>query len=414
MLRCGFYEVDITPNIGDNVPGYFNAREASEIYDTLYAHAFAVQADGEPMLMISLDAIVIQKNDADLIRKGIYAATGIPITNISLCAIHTHTGGPVCDLYDCPRREPYCAFMVNRTIDAGIMAFNRMADAKIGADSRLVEGIAFNRRFEMKDGSFRMNPGMLNPDIVRSVDVTDPELVTIRVDYADGTPMGAIASYALHLDTVGASVYSADYPGVIRKNLRKAYGENFGFLYMTGTCGNINHIDVTKPREEQKNYRSIGAILSAAVEEAFASIKTADTNIARCARTCVTGMMRRPTVEMAESQPVADIRKEMLRAVALPVDPVVMEVWTALIGDIAFQMLPGEVFAYFGLEAKKRSTAKYTISCELSNQNIGYIYTKEAEKQGGYEATPSTYIIMNSDAGYQIVDAASANLEKIC
>jgi len=93
---------------------------------------------------------------------------------------------------------------------------------------------------------------------------------------------------------------------------------------------------------------------------------------------------------------------------------VVLEVWTAKIGDVLFQMLPGEVFAYFGLETKKRSNHKYTIACELSNQNVGYIYTKEAEQQGGYEATPSTYIIMNSDAGYQIVDAAIENLGKLC
>jgi len=414
MLRCGFYEADITPNIGDNIPGYFEAREAVTIYDKLYAHALAVQADGDPMIILSLDAIVIQKNDADLIRKGIHAVTGVPQQNISLCAIHTHTGGPVCDLYDCPRREPYCAFMVTRAVDAGIMAYQRMENAKIGADSRTVEGIAFNRRFELKNGSVKMNPGCLNPDIVRSVDVTDPELITVRIDRADGTPMGAIASFALHLDTVGNSVYSADYPGIIRNELRKTYGEEFGFLYMTGTCGNINHFDVTKPRDEQKDYLSIGAILADAVKDAFSSIETEDTSVAQCARTCVTGMMRRPTAEMAEAQPVDNIKKEMYRAVGAPVDPVVLEVWTAKIGDVLFQMLPGEVFAYFGLETKKRSNHKYTIACELSNQNVGYIYTKEAEQQGGYEATPSTYIIMNSDAGYQIVDAAIENLGKLC
>jgi len=413
MLRCGFYEIDITPNIGDNVPGYFDARESSEIKDTLYAHAFAVQTDGAPMLIISLDAIVVEKNDASLIRKGIYAATGIPMQNISICAIHTHTGGPVCDLYDCPRREAYCAFMVNRTIDAGIMAFRRMADAKIGVDSRDVEGIAFNRRFELKDGTFKMNPGLQNPDILRSVDVTDPELITIRIDYADGTPMGAIVNYTLHLDTVGSSVYSADYPGVIRKNLRKTYGETFGFLFLTGTCGNVNHIDVTKPRSEQKNFLSIGAILSDAVLDAYASIKTEDTSIAACESSYIVGQMRRPTAEECEKEPTPNVKKEMLRAKDLPAGPIVIEVWTALIGDIALQMLPGEVFAYFGLETKKRSGAKYTIACELSNQNIGYIYTKEAEKQGGYEAMPSTYIIMNSDTGYQIVDAAEANCKKL-
>ena len=48
MLKCGFYETDITPALGGDMPGYFTCRHTTTIRDTLYAKAFAVQAQGQP------------------------------------------------------------------------------------------------------------------------------------------------------------------------------------------------------------------------------------------------------------------------------------------------------------------------------------------------------------------------------
>ena len=84
-----------------------------------------------------------------------------------------------------------------------------------------------------------------------------------------------------------------------------------------------------------------------------------------------------------------------------------------MIGETVINMLPGELFARFGLDVKAQGGCKYTMNGELSNVSIGYIYTKEAEKQGGYEATPSTYVRMNSDTGYTIVEGAVANMKKL-
>ena len=166
MLKCGFYETDITNFMGNDVPGGFKKSKLKQILDPLYAHAFALQAAGDPIVIISLDAIVVEKCDSDAIRQGISEVTGIPFANISVAAVHIHTGGPVADLYDNHRNSDYCAFMVRRAVDAGIMAYQSMEAAKIGFASKAVEGVAFNRRFIMKDGKARMNPGFLNPDIV--------------------------------------------------------------------------------------------------------------------------------------------------------------------------------------------------------------------------------------------------------
>ena len=47
-MLCGLYELDITPPLGVNIPGYFQARPACGIRDNLYARAMALEnADGQ-------------------------------------------------------------------------------------------------------------------------------------------------------------------------------------------------------------------------------------------------------------------------------------------------------------------------------------------------------------------------------
>lgn len=416
MLKCGFFETDITNFIGNDVPGGFKRSKLRTLMDPLKAHAFALQASGEPVMILSLNAIAVEACDSTAIRKGISEATGVPFSNISVAADHIHTGGPVIDLYENPRDPVYCAFMVKRAIEAGIMAYNRMEDARIGFTSRPVEGLAFNRRFYMKNGSVVMNPGRQNPDIVKPADITDPEFFVVRVDRADGTPMGVLTSFALHLCCTGRSdICSADYPGQICRHLRAHYGEDLGYLSLTGCCGNINHIDFTKSAEEDaRTHVEIGAALADAAIEMLEGLKTGDTDIVACTSSTVVGHMRRPTLEECMKGQNTSIMTEMFRTLKLPEEDVDIEVWTARIGNNAIQMLPGEVFARFGLDVKARSSCEHTIVAELCNANLGYIYTKEAEEQGGYEATPSTYIKMNSDTGYSLADAAAANLEKLC
>lgn len=45
MLKCAFYETEITPPLGCTIPGYFNTRYGSDVKDRLYAKA-VVMDDG--------------------------------------------------------------------------------------------------------------------------------------------------------------------------------------------------------------------------------------------------------------------------------------------------------------------------------------------------------------------------------
>jgi len=412
MLKAAFFETDITPKLYECMPGQFELRSAMTIYDPLYAHALAVERDGEGFIIVSLDCICIERQEVLAIRRRVFDATGV--RNVSVSGIHNHTGGPVANLYASPKSEDYCAFLATRAADAAIIAWQRLEPAKIGWAAKDVYGLSFNRRFLFKDGHVEMNPGINNPNVVRGVDVIDPQLITLRVDRMDGTPMGVLASFALHLDSVrvkGPAGYSADYPGIIVQDLRKKYGSNLGFVWLTGCCGNINHIDTTG--KVKLWHEPIGHALAEHISGLFDGIETQADLPVRTATREITVTLERPTAEMVEKAPNAPRHREMAKAMNLPGGTKPCEVLCYAIGDFAYVALPGEVFAEFGLNIKKRSPFACTLTCELANASNGYVKTREAAEQGGYEATPSTYNILDRNAGYLMADAAVENLTEI-
>jgi hypothetical protein len=82
------------------------------------------------------------------------------------------------------------------------------------------------------------------------------------------------------------------------------------------------------------------------------------------------------------------------------------------LGELAIVGLPGEVFCEFGLEIKEKSPAKHTIVVELANGAIGYIPTKEAFAQGGYEPTAGACNFA-PDVGEKLIDSAMKQLKKL-
>jgi len=258
-----------------------------------------------------------------------------------------------------------------------------------------------------------MNPGVNNPEVVRGVDIIDPTLTVLRVDYEDGTPMGVVMNFPLHLDStyVKPQGFSADYPGIVREDLLREYGANFGFLNMTGCCGNINHLDVTG---KVKNiYTDIGHALAGHIAELYDAIESTDDLPLRFATQEIEATIERPTQEMVDKAPAGPRRREVEGARDLPGGTVMCEVQSIGIGEFALVGLPGEVFTRFGMDIKRRSPFGCTMVAELCNAANGYIKTRAAADEGGYEATPSTYNILDRNAGYLMADAAVDNLIKI-
>ena len=116
----------------------------------------------------------------------------------------------------------------------------------------------------MKDGSVRFNPGRLKPDIVKPMGPVDPGVGIVYIETPQGEPIAILVNFALHLDTIGGTAISADFPYFMGEVLKNVLGDDLMVFFGFGTCGNVNHINVKEP-ETTEGYERAQRIGSTAL-----------------------------------------------------------------------------------------------------------------------------------------------------
>lgn len=413
-LGVGLAEIEITPPAGYRMDGYFAERLSTGTRDPLKARAIVFAQGTTKMALVVADLIGVPQALTSEVRALAGQKTGIPVANIAIAATHTHTGpmfsGPRARLFseraaarlgaDPLAAVKYPEMLRDRLVQAIVTADDGVSPASLEFVLANEDRLPFNRRFHMKDGTVRFNPGTSNPDIVRAAGPTDPDLPFILITRG-GNPVGALTVFALHLDTMGGGTeYSADYPGHLERELRRAYGEGFISVFGLGTCGDINHLDVSGRR--RLDAHSIGLQLAADVLSARPRTPIASPSLG--AASAVVTLPLRTVSETRIAAARADMSK--VGTAALPFLTQVDIVATLdlasrgrsldaevqvfrLAPDLAMVLLPGEVFVDLGLAIKRASPFTHTLVIELSNDNPAYIPTEKAFAEGSYETVNS-------------------------
>lgn len=426
-LQVGMAEIDITPPPGYRMDGYFYERLNTGQRDPLQAKAVVFQQAGTRAALVVCDLIGMPRAISSEVRTLAAARTGIPAANIAITATHTHTGplfaGERARVFSEQAaakygKDPlasikYPEMLRDKLVDVIVAAAARVSPVSLELVRTQEDRVSFNRRFHLKDGTVRFNPGVLNPEIVRPAGPIDPDLPFVLFS-RDKTPVGSLTVFALHLDTVGGTAYSADYPAQLAAELRQEFGGDFVSVFGTGTCGDINHIDVSGRR--RYTARTIGqqlaiSILSArtrlplerpalAVTSAQLSLPLRTVSDAKAAEATVNmarvGTKSLPFLTEVETVTTLDLMK---RGPTLATEVQVFR----LHPDLALVLLPGEVFVDLGLEIKRRSPFKHTLVIELSNDNPAYIPTVKAFEEGSYETVNSR---IAPGGGERLVDTA--------
>jgi hypothetical protein len=314
--------------------------------------------------------------------------------------------------------------LVTKIVEAIKQADSRAKAVRLEAGVAEQRGLSFNRRFHMKNGSIRFNPGVLNPDIVRAAGPIDTDVGIVLFREADGgSPAAALVNFALHLDTVGGTKYAADYPFYLEQSLREKYGDEFVLLFGTGTCGDINHIDVTKKQRLKTDY--IGKTLAETVKEKAGHLKaiTHPTLAVRSeivnvplqhygpekvawARENIKKIGTRELSFLEQVEAYKILAVEMRRGETIPLEVQVFR----LSRDSALVGLPGEVFVDLGLAIKLASPFPTTLVIELCQDAPGYIPTKKAFAEGSYETVNSR---IAPGGGEMMVEAATRLLKAL-
>jgi hypothetical protein len=383
--------------LGSSIPGSFEERLLTEIKDDLYVKALALESNGTKLIFVVVDALFVLAKEVERIRQRIYEFVGTPPEQIMISATHTHTGPPIWPDQD----ETYLSLLVEKAADAAILACRRLKPARIGFGSGSETGISFNRRFWMKDGTVRTNPGFQHPELLRPEGPADPEVFVVRIDDEQGQPIGVITNFACHLDTIGGTEASADFPGVLSRELKHMLGPQVVSLFLQGASGNINHHNFLEPRSIiPNNYIRMGKILAGEVYRVREKIRLSESgqSIKLNADRCLFPLTyRKATEEEAEAAlqalndpELSEIEKvlaqRLLQTMNNPIHKAEMEIQAFRIGELAVAGLPGEIFAEFGLQLKQEAHIEGLLVNTLCNgTNTGYVCTKEACKNGGYE-----------------------------
>jgi hypothetical protein len=308
-----------------------------------------------------------------------------------------------------------------------------MADAArvpvtVAAGRTRVEGLAFNRRFHMKEGPVRFNPGKLNPDIVRAAGPVDPELPFIWFRAVEtGRPVGVFTPFAMHVAVHGGPQFSADFPGVLHDRLRARFGPEFVSIFAEGTAGDINHVDVSTDRPDPTP-EAIGQRLETAIVAALDGLKPVEHPELRVGRTIVPAALRpvRPEEVTRAEELLANLdRREVPFLTAVDAwrvhynqafrqrfgDALPMEVQGFALGsDLAIVTLPHEVFVEIGMAIRERSPYTSTVVASLANDMDFYVPTRRAFAEGSYEVTTCP---LEPGCGEALVEGAVGLLERL-
>ena len=241
MLKVGFARVNITPPLGIPIAGYYQLRLADKVLDELEASALALYDGKETALVYSIDLLEIKSECSEPILDFLSEELSVKKESIFLACTHTHTGPQLDGEAEPQLRREYISFLKRRLRDAGHLALSDLKDARMGWGVSRAENIAFIRRFRMKDGTIHTNPGAFNPETVCPVGEVDDRVSVVRFD-RDGGESVVVAHFAVHPDTIGGCVISADWPGFARRTLEKAL-DNVKCLVLNGAIGDVNHVN---------------------------------------------------------------------------------------------------------------------------------------------------------------------------
>ena len=424
-FKAGFARVDATPPLGIPMVGYFSKRKATSILDPLCVECVAVSDGKNTALIYSVDDLHLTNPFFAKAFPAITKATGVPRDRIYVHSTHTHTGPA-----DWPRASftdednqlisDYADMRITRLADAGKMAIADLAPSKIGIAKSVCENISFIRRYRMKNGSVRTNPGSMNPNVKEPLGTPDENVYLIRFRRT-GAPDIAIVNFGTHTDTVGGTAISADWPGALRKTFENGIGGGVKCLFLNAAQGDVNHHYRLPPPgrkalARKDIHKHMGRALAGVAMKMWDVCEEVPAGKVNGVVTPTPMPTNLPTpdeikwVKMFDEGRKSEIPLSGLEITTLTSPssrvrrlmngPEKFDILVSnlSIGDaIGFSGMPCEPFVDIGRAVKAQSPFRMTIVTSLTNGSEGYIPSTKAHHEGGYEGLSSRFAAPTGD-----------------
>jgi len=446
-LLAGFARMDITPELGVPLAGYYVERISDGVRDPLEVSASAVSDGEKTAVVVGADLLQLDFSYCLEIRKLVAERKGVDADCVFIACSHTHTG-PVVSKNEGERFKSdrlYDEFLMRRIADTACLAIDDMRPAKVYSGTAVAQRIAFVRRFRMKSGKVQTNPGVWNPEIEAPIGDVDETVRIVRFTREDADDI-AIVNFGVHPDVIGGCEVSADYPGFMRRTLEKAL-DGVKCVFLNGAEGDVNHVNVNPVGGdvnglEMKSFdavargyehsRHMGRRIAGAVIGAWDKLtEQEETGVGFGGKTIEIASNREGQVTLERAEEIIRLHesgrdaelefKKMelttavaeayrIRRLAKGPDHFDLHLSAVRVGNVALLGIPGEPFTDIGRRVIAGSPFGSTAVCSLANGCEGYFPTYDAYAEGGYEARSS---IFASDVADRIVDGAIGLLEEL-
>lgn len=431
-LKAGVARRDISPQTPMQLCGYPNVERISEgIHDPLWASALYLEKGDAAVLLVALDILFLDTPTARRCRRTVADALDMAETGVLISCTHTHSGPVSLDRHlsfgkgdpsQAPPPPGFVDFIQEQILAAAREAKAAAVPAEAAWTRARIEGVGTNRH----------HPAW----------TTDPECgILVARRMTDQAILGILTVYGMHPTVLheDSKLVSSDFPHYARESLRECFGDQLVVCYHNAPCGNQSPRHVVQGQtfaEAERLGRILGQSVAAAVQRLTDADYSAQMTLASRIRSV--DLPRRvlpsPTESEAilaqyqqqyrklqkESAPRADVRTaecavfganklvnlaqakangtlDALLETCLPADVQVVR-----IGDRWIVGLPGELFTEYALQIKAAAPGAYPVAY-ANGMLHGYIVTREALEQGGYEAAGS---VLAPEAGTQLVETA--------
>lgn len=424
-LKLGKARVQVTPPLGEILQGHISRNQpAWRVMDDLFVKVLLFETDEGRFVLVTADLIEFSREFVERIRADIHDLYGIPADRVMLCASHTHTGPTMISLCGISPDTDYISQLVKKITGAIRFAERNLEEVTVSVGKGKTDKVGINRRVMTPKG-IRQQP---NPE-----GTIDPEVGVIRFDGRDGKPVAVIVNYSTHPTTIGVHVFevSGDYPGRTQRIVESVYGKGMMVAFTQGAAGDvkaaafdaagnfkegeeedIEHLGRILAGEAIKTIENCRKIKAPQLKAKLKKVKFPFQKIPSRKELEEWVRVHRAEIDKwkhpdEETRKGIDWEDKHINRVAmseaklfwaqhalenlkkgnlLPYVEGEIQVFTfgreaALLG------VPGELFCEIGLAIKAKSPFAATFICGYTNGTLGYIPSRKAISEGGYEVS---------------------------
>ena len=347
----------------------------AHVLEPLHVRALTLRFEERTAAIVVCDLRGLDREWVDEARRLVEERTGIPAGRVMISCTHNHAGPDIDQ-----RLRSHVAERIAEAVDD---ARGRMREARTGAASATLDGIARNRRLLCGDGTVltlrREVPSSWLP--LRGVEFedgsVDRDLTVLRIEDLDGEPIALLTAVGCHNDTGGTHPpfgISGDFLGHAMMTLERLH-PGCTALIAFGAGGDVDfdflpHLN--RPRARGGHlFQRTGRLLAAQIATAAERTGVDDRGRLEVRSECVRLPAR------------AEARDESSHA-----GHEAAELQAIRIGTLTVIGVPGELFAQTALDIRADHPRERTIIAGLANGDVGYLPPPAAFSQGGYEVEP--------------------------